>query len=108
MLDMGAPQSIDSLARSLVEQAGKRVVNRAPREGEIQITYIGLREGEKLHEELSYGKLGPTSIGNIRSSVENLRPDSELISRICDDLLRGEIRCVDDIDWATGRSRLDV
>jgi FlaA1/EpsC-like NDP-sugar epimerase len=44
VLDMGMPISIDSLARQLI---GKR---------DIAIEYIGLRQGEKLHEELFAGQ----------------------------------------------------
>ena len=42
VLDMGEPVSIDSVARHLIELSGKRV----------EIEYTGLREGEKMHEEL--------------------------------------------------------
>jgi FlaA1/EpsC-like NDP-sugar epimerase len=39
---MGEPVSIDSVARQLVDLSGKKV----------DIVYTGLREGEKMHEEL--------------------------------------------------------
>jgi FlaA1/EpsC-like NDP-sugar epimerase len=42
VLDMGAPVSIGSVARQLIEMSEKQ----------IDIVYTGLREGEKLHEEL--------------------------------------------------------
>ena len=42
VLDMGEPVTIDGVARQLIELSGK----------EIEIVYTGLREGEKLHEEL--------------------------------------------------------
>ncbi|HEX2893676.1 MAG TPA: nucleoside-diphosphate sugar epimerase/dehydratase [Marmoricola sp.] len=42
VLDMGEPVSIDSVARQLIELSGK----------DIEIVYTGLRDGEKLHEEL--------------------------------------------------------
>jgi FlaA1/EpsC-like NDP-sugar epimerase len=42
VLDMGEPVSIDSVARQLIELSGKS----------IEIVYTGLREGEKMHEEL--------------------------------------------------------
>jgi FlaA1/EpsC-like NDP-sugar epimerase len=42
VLDMGQPVSIDAVARQLIELSGK----------EIEIVYTGLREGEKMHEEL--------------------------------------------------------
>ncbi len=42
ILDMGEPVSIDAVARQLIDLSGKRV----------DIEYTGLREGEKMHEEL--------------------------------------------------------
>jgi FlaA1/EpsC-like NDP-sugar epimerase len=42
VLDMGAPVSINTVARQLIEMSGKRV----------EIVYTGLREGEKVDEDL--------------------------------------------------------
>jgi FlaA1/EpsC-like NDP-sugar epimerase len=42
VLDMGEPVSIDSVARQLIELSGKP----------IEVVYTGLRQGEKMHEEL--------------------------------------------------------
>ena len=42
VLDMGEPIKIDFVARQLINQSGKH----------IEIRYTGLREGEKLHEDL--------------------------------------------------------
>ena len=42
VLDMGQPVSIDSVARQLIELSGKQ----------LDVVYTGLRDGEKLHEEL--------------------------------------------------------
>ena len=42
ILDMGEPVSIDAVARQLIDLSGKRV----------DVEYTGLREGEKMHEEL--------------------------------------------------------
>lgn len=44
ILDMGEPVKIDDLARDMIQKSGK----------DIHIEYIGLREGEKLYEELRY------------------------------------------------------
>jgi len=46
LLDMGKPARIADLAKSLIELCGLKP------EKDIVINYIGLREGEKLHEEL--------------------------------------------------------
>lgn len=45
ILDMGEPVKIDDVARQLIQISGKS----------IEIVYTGLREGEKLHEQLFGG-----------------------------------------------------
>jgi FlaA1/EpsC-like NDP-sugar epimerase len=47
VLDMGNPVRILDLAHSLIRQCGKSL-------SEIEIEFVGLRPGEKLHEELFY------------------------------------------------------
>lgn len=46
VLDMGEPVKIEEVARTLIEQSGKR----------IEIVYTGLRENEKMSEELIDGR----------------------------------------------------
>lgn len=50
VLDMGAPVKIADLARQMIRLAGKRP------DVDIEIKYVGLRPGEKLHEELLHDR----------------------------------------------------
>jgi len=52
LLDMGQPVQIADLAKSLVYLHGKTLKDENNPLGEIEIVYTGLREGEKLFEEL--------------------------------------------------------
>lgn len=52
LLDMGAPVKIYELARSIVALSGLTVRDADNPEGDIEISEIGLRPGEKLYEEL--------------------------------------------------------
>ena len=52
VLDMGDPVPIQKLARQMIEGAGLNVMDEANPNGDIAIVEIGLRPGEKLHEEL--------------------------------------------------------
>jgi FlaA1/EpsC-like NDP-sugar epimerase len=56
VLDMGKPMRIRDLAEQMVQAAGYTVRDAAHPEGDIEITMIGLRPGEKLHEELLIGE----------------------------------------------------
>lgn len=55
ILDMGDPVRIADLARKMIELSGATVRDARHPDGEIEITVIGLRPGEKLYEELLIG-----------------------------------------------------
>jgi len=52
---MGEPVKIVDLARSLVTLSGLTVRDEKHPDGDIEIRFIGLQPGEKLHEELLVG-----------------------------------------------------
>ena len=56
VLDMGEPMRIRDLAEQMIRTAGYSVRNEADPDGDIEIKVIGLRPGEKLHEELLIGE----------------------------------------------------
>ncbi len=55
VLEMGEPVKIIDLAHRLVALSGLQVKDADNPEGDIAITFIGLRPGEKLYEELLIG-----------------------------------------------------
>ena len=73
VLDMGESVRILDLARSLIRLSGKS-------EHDVEIQFTGLREGEKLDEELFYGheKVIPTSCEKIKRTNGALRNWGEL------------------------------
>ncbi|PCJ50954.1 MAG: nucleoside-diphosphate sugar epimerase [Gammaproteobacteria bacterium] len=56
VLDMGAPIKIADLAERMIRLSGLTVKNDESPEGDIEIEYTGLRQGEKLYEELLVGE----------------------------------------------------
>ncbi len=68
VLDMGEPIRIVDLARTLIRLTGKS-------EHEVEIQFTGLREGEKLREELfyEYEAVIPTSCNKITRTNGSLR-----------------------------------
>ena len=93
VLDMGKPVKIDDLAKKMIRLSGLEVKDDAHPEGDIEITYTGLRPGEKLYEELL--------IGDNVSSTDNpliMRAEEELltwdeISPILDELQSAIRQC---------------
>jgi len=61
LLDMGEPIKIRQLAEDMIMLAGFTVRNEDNPDGDIEIITIGMREGEKLSEELFYDPTGVTA-----------------------------------------------
>jgi UDP-N-acetylglucosamine 4,6-dehydratase len=79
VLDMGEPVKIDDLARSMIRLMGLEVRDPEHVDGDIAIEYIGLRHGEKLHEELLLGEnIIRTEHPRILKSQEPHLPATEL------------------------------
>jgi FlaA1/EpsC-like NDP-sugar epimerase len=79
VLDMGEPVKIDDLARSMIRLMGLELRDAKHPDGDIAIEYIGLRHGEKLHEELLLGEnITRTEHPRILKSREPSLPAAEL------------------------------
>lgn len=55
LLDMGEPVRVADLAYKMIELSGSTVKDDNNPDGDIEVTIVGLRPGEKLHEELLIG-----------------------------------------------------
>ncbi|HKW35526.1 MAG TPA: nucleoside-diphosphate sugar epimerase/dehydratase [Candidatus Acidoferrum sp.] len=77
VLDMGEPVKILDLARTLIRLSGKS-------EHDVEIRFTGLREGEKLKEELFYEheKVIPTACERIKRTSGTLKDWSKLYSQL--------------------------
>lgn len=72
VLDMGEPVMIIDLARRVVELSGLTLSDKNNPQGDIAIEFIGLRPGEKLHEELLIGNdPSPTDHSRIMKAHEH-------------------------------------
>jgi len=60
LLEMGEPVRIKELAEAMIRLSDRSVRDADNPDGDIEIVTIGMREGEKLHEELFYNPAGVT------------------------------------------------
>jgi FlaA1/EpsC-like NDP-sugar epimerase len=75
VLDMGEPVKIIDLARAMIELSGLTVRDEANPDGDVEIELTGLREGEKLYEELLIGdNPEPTEHSRIMKANEDYLP----------------------------------
>jgi FlaA1/EpsC-like NDP-sugar epimerase len=71
VLDMGEPVKIVDLAKRMISLSGLTLKDEQNRNGDIGITYTGLRPGEKLFEELLIGdNVYPTEHARIFRAME--------------------------------------
>lgn len=69
LLDMGEPVKIYELAKKMIELSGLKPITGG--EGDIEISFTGLRPGEKLYEELLIGENARlTQVSKIRVANE--------------------------------------
>ncbi len=79
VLDMGEPVKIVDLAKRMIHLSGFIEKDNEHPDGDIEITYTGLRPGEKLYEELLIGNnVTPTQHSKIMRAQESVIPWSEL------------------------------
>jgi len=98
ILDMGEPVRIADLARKMIELSGMTVNDERNPDGEIAITVIGLRPGEKLYEELLIAdnpiQTSHPLIMKARESFLPIENFNEIISQLETALERGDVRRV--------------
>lgn len=118
VLDMGQPVKIMTLARRMIELSGLTVKDDENPEGDIEISVVGLRPGEKLYEELLIGD-NPQATHHARIMKANedflswadLQPkiealnlalsvnDVPVIRRMLQSLVSGYLPAGDIVDW---------
>lgn len=87
VLDMGKPVRIDDLARRMIRLMGLSVRDERNPDGEIEITYTGLRPAEKLFEELLIGSnVTGTEHPMIMRAIEHRIPWRD-VRHLIDDML---------------------
>jgi FlaA1/EpsC-like NDP-sugar epimerase len=81
VLDMGDAVRIDDLAHRMISLMGLTVRDKSNPDGDIEISYIGLRPAEKLYEELLIGaNSSGTGHPRIMRADEHSLPHSVVIS----------------------------
>ena len=83
VLEMGRPVNILSLAKQMIELSGYEVRDGQNPLGDIEIEFTGLREGEKLYEELLIGdNVKRTVHKHIMSAIEEKLSYKEVLTYI--------------------------
>ena len=86
ILDMGKPIKILDLAKKLIHFSGLTIKNSLNPNGDIKINFIGLRKGEKMHEELFHSnETFSTEHKDISMAKEN-SPSFQEMNKIIENL----------------------
>lgn len=86
LLDMGEPISIKLLAEQMIKLSGLKIKTFENQNGDIEIKYVGIRDGEKLYEELLVDSNSkPTDNIHIFKSIEK-SPEKDFIFEKLDQL----------------------
>ena len=93
VLDMGDPVKIVSVAERLIKLAGRvPAYEKTQASNTIQVQFIGLKQGEKLHEELAIAdELQPTLHPKIFRVEEPTVESSKLAAAL--------VHWIDQADW---------
>jgi len=86
VLDMGEPVKIVDLAQRMIHLSGFDIKDAAHPEGDIEVIFTGLRDGEKLYEELIIGEdnVELTDHPLIMQAIEHSFPLNEIESVLFD------------------------
>ncbi|MFI3157664.1 MAG: nucleoside-diphosphate sugar epimerase/dehydratase [Methylococcaceae bacterium] len=102
VLDMGEPIRIVDLAKRMIHLSGLEIKDAEHPDGDVEISYTGLRPGEKLYEELLIGdNVSKTGHPRIMRAQEHVIPWVEL-----EDMLATLARATKDDDFERVREVL--
>ena len=105
VLDMGNPVKVIDLARSMIALSGLTLRDDENPDGDIEVSVVGLRPGEKLFEELLIGDNPiPTSHARIMKAREDYLPWSILSPKL--EKLRHNIELTDPLAVRRGLMEL--
>lgn len=127
LLDMGEPVKILDLARRMIHLMGMTIKDETNPEGDIAITFRGLRPGEKLYEELLIGdNVTGTAHPKIMRAEEAILDDqqfsaflaainkaidecdTDMIRRLLVDTVSGFKPMSDNVDWLNSVNQLKL
>ena len=91
VLDMGEPVRIYDLAVKMIQLSGLQVLDDNNPDGDIEITYTGIRPGEKLYEELIVGNNFTETENKLIMCAKEVMIDWEILKPILNKLNEASI-----------------